>query len=354
MNKKRTLVTVIVLALLCLLIYLQVRAWKKFDWHTFWDNTSHVYWPYILGSVGLIYLAYVLRAMRWRIFLKPLRDTTTKRMVAPQFIGFAALALLGRPGEMVRPYLIARKENVTFTSQVAVWLMERVFDMGTVAIIFACLGLQYHEMGGPLFQAWVHRAALGLLVGIVVLAVLALKLRTSGRVIADRLQGWLEPRNAKLAHAVHGKIISFTDGLQVISDWWAFAQLSALSLVMWAAGWGAYWLVVKSYSGLAPEAGFHSPADLQMSSVLVLMVVAMFGSLLQLPGVGGGAQLATIYVLSKDFGVQPEIAVSCGMLLWLCTFMSVIPMGLLLAHRERLSLRAVAKAEEKAEAALAE
>lgn len=352
MNKKRTLATVTVLAVLCLLIYVQVRAWKKFDWHTFWDNTSHVYWPYIIGSVGLIYLAYVLRAVRWRIFLKPLCETTTMRMVAPQFIGFAALALLGRPGEMVRPYLIARKENVTFTSQVAVWLMERVFDMGTVAIVFAYLGLQYHEMGDPSFQAWVHRAALGFMIGIIVLAVLAFKLRTSGHAIADRLQNRLQRRNAKLAHAIHGKIISFTDGLQVISDWWAFAQLSALSLVMWTAAWGAYWLVVKSYSGLAPEAGFHSPADLQASSILVLMVVAMFGSLLQLPGVGGGAQLATIYVLSKDFGIQPEIAVSCGMLLWLCTFMSVIPMGLLLAHRERLSLRAVAQAEEKAEATL--
>jgi hypothetical protein len=34
--------------------------------------------------------------------------------------------------------------------------------------------------------------------------------------------------------------------------------------------------------------------------------------------------------------------------------MSVIPVGLLLAHRERLSLRAVAAAEEKEEAALTE
>jgi hypothetical protein len=42
------------------------------------------------------------------------------------------------------------------------------------------------------------------------------------------------------------------------------------------------------------------------------------------------------------------------MLIWLCTFMSVIPMGLLLAHRERLSLRAVAEAEEKAEAQLSD
>jgi hypothetical protein len=294
----------------------------------------------------------VLRAMRWRVFIEPLCQTTTQRMIAPQFIGFAALALLGRPGEMVRPYLIARKENLPFSSQVGVWVMERVFDMGTVAVVFAYLGLQYHQFGDLSFQSWVHRAAVGFLVGVIVLSVVGITLRQNGSVIAARLQKALQPRNAKLAHAIHARIVSFTDGLQAITNLSAFLRLSGLSIVLWTAGAAAYWLVVKSYAGLAPAAGFNSPADLQVGSVLVLMVVAMFGSLLQLPGVGGGAQLATIYVLSKDFGVQPEIAVSCGMLLWLCTFMSVIPAGLLLAHRERLSLRAVAAAEEKEEAAL--
>ncbi len=75
----------------------------------------------------------------------------------------------------------------------------------------------------------------------------------------------------------------------------------------------------------------------------------MVGSLVQLPGVGGGSQLATIVMLSAGFGISHELAVSCGMLIWAVTFMSVIPSGLLLAHRERISLRAVEEqAEEKA------
>jgi hypothetical protein len=84
------------------------------------------------------------------------------------------------------------------------------------------------------------------------------------------------------------------------------------------------------------------------------MIAAMFGSLVQLPGVGGGSQLATIEVLNHLFGVPHELAVSCGMLIWVATFMTVIPMGLLLARREHVSLRQVAAQEEKAEAALTE
>ena len=340
--------TVLVVAVLCLLVYLQVHAWKKFDWATFLENTERVNWFYIAASVALTYLAYVLRAVRWQIFLKPLCSTTTARMLAPQFIGFAALALLGRPGEMVRPYLIARKENLTFSSQIGVWVMERVFDMGAVAIMFLGLSL----WGDPLWQtlpnhrlaAEVRVSATVFFLAILGLALLAVVLRRSGYAIAERLQQRFQGRSAKFAHALHGKLVSFTDGLQIISDTASFLQLFALSVAMWWVIAAAYWLITHAYGG--------ELSHLNAASLLLLMVAAMFGSLIQLPGVGGGSQLATIAVLNRVFGVTNEVAVSCGMLIWLSTFMSVIPMGLLLAHRERLSLRAVAAAEEKEEAAL--
>ena len=137
MNKKRILVFGVVLVLLCLLVYLQIRAWKTFDWAMFWSRTEHVNWLYIFAGLAFTYLAYVLRAVRWRIFLKPVKKTTTAHLLAPQFVGFAALALLGRAGEMIRPYIIAKKERLTFTSQVAVWGVERIFDMGSFAVMLA-------------------------------------------------------------------------------------------------------------------------------------------------------------------------------------------------------------------------
>ena len=96
MNKKRTLVTVVVVAVLCLLVYLQVHAWKKFDWATFWSNTE----PCQLGvswrsAVAIIYFLYVLRAVRWRIFLKPLCEDHDGRLIGPQFIGFTGTGAAG-------------------------------------------------------------------------------------------------------------------------------------------------------------------------------------------------------------------------------------------------------------------
>src|SRR5271166_6805587 len=135
MNTKRILALGIVLVALCLLIYLQVRTWKNFDWEVFWSRTDHVNPLGLVAGIVFTYLAYVLRAVRWRIFLKPVCKTTTARLLGPQFIGFSALALLGRAGEMIRPYIIAKKERLTFTSQMAVWGVERIFDMGAFVVL---------------------------------------------------------------------------------------------------------------------------------------------------------------------------------------------------------------------------
>ena len=80
----------------------------------------------------------------------------------------------------------------------------------------------------------------------------------------------------------------------------------------------------------------------------------MIGSMVQLPGVGGGSQLATISALRPRLRIVPkELAVSCGIMLWLVTFVAVVPLGLLLAHHERLSLRKLSAESAQAEEVVA-
>ena len=135
MIKKKYVVYTVVFLVLVLLMYLQFRTWKNFDWARF-RETRPQKWFHIMHAVALIYLAYAVRAIRWKIFLKPIRpEATSLSLVAPTLIGFAGLALLGRPGELMRPYLIARRQNLTFSSQLAVWAVERIFDIGAYAVM---------------------------------------------------------------------------------------------------------------------------------------------------------------------------------------------------------------------------
>jgi len=88
-------------------------------------------------------------------------------------------------------------------------------------------------------------------------------------------------------------------------------------------------------------------ADMDIPHVLLLMGFSMVGSIVQLPAVGGGSQLAVISALQVVYGIPPEAALSCGILLWLVTFMSCVPLGLAFAHREHLSLRKLTKASHE-------
>ena len=343
MNKKRIVVMLVVFVALCALVYLQVRTWKRFDWHTFWLQTEHVNWLLILAGVALTYASYALRAVRWKIFLKPVRKTTTTRLMAPQFIGFTALALLGRAGEVVRPYIIARKENLTFASQMAVWTVERIFDMGGFAVLLALSFLSpdlralpfYHGLRDGAF------ALFGLVLGLIVVMVIV---RKGGETVGNSLYNLLAGTFPRLAHHVRDKIRSFSVGLETIHSLGAALQLTAISVFMWILIAVAYISIMHAYPGTLHET--------TAPMAILLMGASMVGSLLQLPGVGGGSQLATIGMLSAAFGIPHELAVSCGMLIWAVTFMSVVPAGLLLARREQVSLRAVEEAAEEQAAEL--
>src|SRR3989442_5696907 len=138
MDKKRTLITGGALVVLAILVYLQFRHWKAFDWTTFWIETHQVNPRHIVHAIVLSYVGYLIRAIRWKIFLRPVRSqATVMQLIPPTLIGFTGLALLGRPGEFIRPYLIARRQNLPVSSQVAVWAVERIFDIGAFAVLMA-------------------------------------------------------------------------------------------------------------------------------------------------------------------------------------------------------------------------
>ena len=343
MKKKQIISLIVVAAILGALVYLQFRSWKSFDWAKFRQYTGGVSLWHIGAGVALIYLAYVLRAIRWAIFLKPTAPTSFRRLIAPQVIGFAALGLFGRAGEFARPYLIARKERLTFTSQLAVWTVERFFDLGSVAVLMtAFLVLKGGMLAQVLIQgvrSGIHSAAHNaghklplVIVGAMVLAILFLLLKkASGRV----------------ALMLRSRLQSFKEGFNTIHDTKAFVQLVAVSLAMWLMIAGAYIQVLHSYPQIPVtvhgETHVARMNTMKLEDVLLVMGSSMLGSVVQLPGGVGGSQLAVIGVLQSNlfsqepYNITRELAVSCGIMLWLVTFMSVIPAGILMARYEKIS-----------------
>ena len=346
MNKKQITIYSVVAVVLAALIYFQFRTWRDFDWHTFWTQTDHVNKFHILHGILLIYLGYLMRALRWKIFLRPVRpQASTLRLIPPTIIGFTGLALLGRPGELIRPYLIARKEEQTFSSQLAVWAVERIFDIGAftgllVGYIFLASGPKELD-----YYAKFRQGGLVLVALVIGLAVGAWLVSKSGEAIAS----WIERRFSHLAsnlgHRVATRIREFRGGLNTIHGPWELLQLIVVSLLMW-------YFIALAYKEVTHSYGVES-LDIQLSQVLLLMGSSMVGSMIQLPGVGGGSQLATISTLKHVFDVPNELAASCGIMLWLVTFVAVVPLGLILAHLDRLSFRKLVAETQREEEAVA-
>lgn len=344
MDKKRILASVVVFFILAFLVYLQIRHWRTFDWGTFWSQTHRIKKLHLLHGIALIYLGYVMRAWRWKIFLKPVRPKTrTIELVSPTLVGFAGLALLGRAGEFIRPYLIARRTDLPVSSQVAVWGVERIFDIGAFTVLMLlAIFLPSALPSIPHPEYYLRFRELGfVLTGIVsATAIAAVIIRRNG----ERVAAWFEQRFSHLpnvGHRIGARVREFGMGLNTIHSPWSMLALTMVSIGMWYAIALSYQEVTHSYGVAA--------LDIPVSQLLILMFASMLGSMLQLPAVGGGSQMATIATLSNVFDAPPEVAASCGILLWLVTFAAVIPVGLLLAHHERLSLRKLSAESHQAE-----
>jgi glycosyltransferase 2 family protein len=335
MDKKRILASLAVFLILAVLIYLQYRHWRSFDWGTFWSQIHRIRKVHVLHGIALVYAAYVLRALRWKIFLKPVRPkVAVSALVAPMMIGFTGLALLGRAGEFIRPYLVARKADLTFSSQLAVWAVERVFDVGAFAVLIALaifLPSALQSIPHPEYYRQFRNAGFFLVLGVTAAAVAAVLISRSGEAIAQHIEKRFAHLSSGFGHRLAQKVREFGTGLNTIHGPLSLVWVTALSLIIWYVTALAYKEVTHSYGVDALE--------IPVSQLLILMGASMAGSMLQLPAVGGGSQMATIATLSAVFDVPPEMAASCGILLWLVTFAAVVPVGLFLAHRERLSLR---------------
>ena len=339
MKRHRWLVMGVVFALLVFLVYIQFRTLKSFEWSALTQAFNSIHWWRLVLATALIYGAYITRAFRWSVFLRPTKPATPAQMVPAQFIGFTSVAVLGRLGEFVRPYLVARRQQVTFTSQLAVYTVERVFDLLAAAgIIAVTLSISHSVRGLPHHEEFRRAGYFGIALALL-LALIAIAIRFFGPRVAETSGRIFGSISKKVGHVVREKVLAFSHGLDAIAGWTELLLVLFYSFLTWGLIALGYVVVVGAFR--VPELASIPPAQ-----TILLMAGSMFGSFAQLPAIGGGSQVAIIYVLTSILHVGPEAATACALTLYLVTFLMVIPAGLLFARVEHVSLRNVAKESE--------
>jgi uncharacterized membrane protein YbhN (UPF0104 family) len=349
---RRLIVAILVLAALIALAYQSRHKihLADFTWRKFVHSVGQANVWLLLLAIVAIYGCYALRALRWQRFCRYLGPTSFLNTYKGTLMGFAAIFVLGRAGEPVRPLLLARKDRLPVASMFGIFFLERCFDFAAAAVL-ACLSLlvfpnRLSDAGADM--DWVDGARRGgwlLLAMLSGLVVLLVYYRLHGAGAVDRgLERWRAAGGMRglLASAITG----VSEGLQAIRtlpDLWAAVFYTAMHWV----------LAVLIYLGVAKAFGkafLHS--DMNFSGAMLLLAVTLVGSTLQLPGVGGGAQIASFIGLTKIFGVEQEPAAAIAVVLWIITFAGCTLAGIPLLIHEGTSmgeLRKLARAEAEAE-----
>jgi len=327
-------------ALLIWLVTSQVSG-HVFDWGVALGSFRHLSWSWVFLSLVPIFGTYYGRALRWAVFLKPLKPhPSITGLLSATILGFTAITLFGRPGEFVRPYLIARKEGVPVTSQFAAWAIERLFDLLMALLVFA-FALTRVESSGMRVGAglsWVLEVGgkvVFLACGLVL--VILVSLRHFADPVRRRVLSALSHLPEKRFHKIERLVDAVVEGVRSTRSDGAMLAVFGYSVVEWVLICACYWCLAQAFHGLV---------DLSLVDVLILMGFVSFGSIVQIPGVGGGMQVVSVLVLTELFGIRVELASSFALFLWFLTFVAIVPVGLFTGLKEGLdwhSLRRIGR-----------
>src|SRR6266480_3228372 len=124
---------------LCLLALL-ILWWfgRKLNWLEVRQAVSHAN-PYLLGlAVLVISLAYFFRAARWGALLAPLSPASLRNLFIATTVGFGAVFVFGRAGEVVRPVVLPMRDpGIRPSASFVTIMVERIYDLLAVVVLFA-------------------------------------------------------------------------------------------------------------------------------------------------------------------------------------------------------------------------
>jgi uncharacterized protein (TIRG00374 family) len=242
-------------------------------------------------------------------------------LLSALYLGYLANTVIPlRVGELVRAYLVGQTERASTSTALATVLIEKVFDLGTMALLLVILGFVMQ------LPEWARAAAVASGVGLCIAAV-GLAVTLVAREWALRVSAALEERLPPLRRIrVTALLSSFLDGLSFVRKPRLLATVVLWSIVMWA-GSG-----VTVYLGLA-SVGVVIPPSV---ALFVLAVTNLGMAVPSAPGYVGVFHSAVVVALAP-YGVAPTAATAAAIVLHAVIFGTFIVGGVFFLARGRSS-----------------
>ena len=311
------------------------------------------YW-FIIPTFILTLVVYVARAIRWRGLLLHIKVISVMNLLSVTLIGSMANNILpARVGEVLRPFILTKKENIKFSTSFATVIVERIFDMlGLIIFTVVVIALLPHPSPSlhilvhvstsqvstinesiiPSLKKWTEVFAV---VGVFTIAVLFLVVTRPDffKKILFRCCFFLPH---KIKDNILGLYESFVYGLKILEDKTQAIWLLSLSLFIWVLGGAEIYLLGFSFH-------MHLPF---LGACLVAVCLALAVALPQAPGFIGVFHIAVLKSL-HIFGIETTAAQSYAIVLWAISIFPSTLLGFLFLWREGIAFREVIKLEEE-------
>jgi uncharacterized protein (TIRG00374 family) len=342
-----------------LLLAVAIIWWfgRRLDWVQVKLAVQRSDWRLILLGAGVVLLGYLWRAIRWQVLLAPLTKASLREIWIATTVGFGAVLLIGRAGEVVRPVVLPmRDKRVRPAASFVTIMVERLYDTIAVVSIFA-LNLLWLKPPTNTAEAFSQARTVGwLLVGLLAVIVILLIWfkRRSSRVIVwlDRKVSGKSRLGARLKRAELSTLEQLATALGVMSNIRQLTFSVGLSVLLWGSVALGNLLVCRAF-GL----------QFGISQILFVMGWSMVGSAVPTPGGAAGAFHAATGAALVLLGVAREQAAAVAIILHLVDFVPAALFGFfyflrgdinITRLRALISVQSVEHAVEDEKVALAE
>jgi len=319
--------TVFILALTVALVAFFLR---RADLGQVWREVRHASLGLVLLAMVINLCGYPIRAWRWRYLLAPIGPVRFWSALNSLFVGFGTSVILpARAGEFLRPYLLARWEQLSATSAFATVVLERVLDLIAVLLLLGTFLLSVDANSGPFgggalggVRAGGALAALSALGLLALLGVLAGHPSWLVRAV-HRVERWLPAASGRLLPLVE----RFSLGLAAVRQPRRLLMALSLSLPLWVLIATGIWLTALAFHMTVPFIG-----SFLIAAILVI------GVAVPTPGAIGGFHAAFQVAVTSFYGVPDDRAVGGAIVLHAISFLPVVLIAAAIMLHEGLSL----------------
>lgn len=312
------------LKLILLFLFAAFIFWffgRNLDWQEVSQSLRRANPVYLIGAVSIICLGYLLRALRWQVLLEPITKSSLRELFATTTVGFAAMFLVGRMGEIVRPMWLPMRDPRVRPSAALVTLgVERIFDLAALICFFAVNLLFFSAPPGRETEfVYIEFVGSLMLIGVIVgFVALAIYQRMSHRVIAfaeratDRK---FIPR--RIRQIFLSLLRQLSASLQILKNWREIFLVSFWTFTLWLSIAIPTWFVLLAFD-----------LPLSFGDSLFIMGWAAIGSIVPTPGGAAGAFHAATAGGLLFLNVEREQAAAVSIAMHLVYFAPALIFGL--------------------------